>query len=196
MLVGTAGGSAHHDRMRRRIVDAAAAELAHGGGAELSLRSVARSVGVTVQSLYHYFDGRAALVDELADTAAGALAARIESALAAAGGAARQDRLLRAGVAYRDWAAANRSAFALLHGRCLPLGLRAADGGAGRLRDAMLSALPELPAEVPSLPAVQFWATVHAGVVAEHAARAHAPDVAVLLAAAARSAAACSPSGG
>jgi AcrR family transcriptional regulator len=51
---------------RAAILEAAARELARTGDAEsLTLRGVAREVGVATSSLYRYFDGLRALVDEV-----------------------------------------------------------------------------------------------------------------------------------
>src|SRR5690606_40089688 len=58
-------------RQRRRavatqeIVDAAERHIDQEGAAALSLRAVARSIGMTAQALYHYFPNRDALVTVL-----------------------------------------------------------------------------------------------------------------------------------
>lgn len=107
-------------RERRRaqtvaeIKDAALAELAATGVDGLSLRAVARSVGVSVQALYHYFDSRDALVTALVADAFDQLSSAVEAA--ATGPGTRRERLLAAGLAYRAWALANRSAFLLALG--------------------------------------------------------------------------------
>ena len=49
----------------REIKEAALAQLAEVGPGALSLRGVARAVGMTVQSLYHYFPSRDALLSRL-----------------------------------------------------------------------------------------------------------------------------------
>jgi AcrR family transcriptional regulator len=52
-------------RARREILDAAWAEMARDGVAALSVREVARSVGIRQQSLTYYFPTKQALLDAL-----------------------------------------------------------------------------------------------------------------------------------
>ena len=151
---GRRGGDPRGGSTFRRVLDAAAAELAVHGEAGFSLRSVARAAGVSVQSLYHYVDSRAALVDALAREAADALARAVDGAA----GAATADELLAAAGAFRRWAGEHAAAFALLHGRGLPVGPCGCTGAAGRLRAALLGA-PGGPGAEALVP---FWAVVYA----------------------------------
>src|SRR3954469_24004547 len=52
-------------RAEREILDAAWAEMAHQGVAAISVREVARSVGIRQQSLTYYFPTKQALLDAL-----------------------------------------------------------------------------------------------------------------------------------
>lgn len=52
---------------RGLVVDAAAAVADRAGLAGVSMRSVARELGVEAMSLYHHVEGKDALLDELAD---------------------------------------------------------------------------------------------------------------------------------
>ena len=110
------------ERRRAQTVDeikqAALRELAATGPEGLSLRAVARSVGVSVQALYHYFESRDALVTALISDAFDQLAVTVSTAA----GAARTDRerTVAAGLAYRGWALDHRSAFLLALGAPLP----------------------------------------------------------------------------
>ena len=136
-------------RERRRaqtvaeIKQAALAELAASGAEGLSLRAVARSVGVSVQALYHYFDSRDALITALVADAFDELSDAVADAAAAA--RSPHDRVLAAGLAYRAWAHEHRSAFLLALG--VPLHDYAApEGGptsaaARRLGEAFRTAL-------------------------------------------------------
>ena len=136
-------------RERRRaqtvaeIKQAALAELAATGPEGLSLRAVARSLGVSVQALYHYFDSREALITALVTDAFDELAGAVSDASSAAG--TPRDRILQAGLAYRAWALEHRSAFLLALG--VPLADYAApEGGptsaaARRLGEAFRTAL-------------------------------------------------------
>jgi AcrR family transcriptional regulator len=113
-------------RERRRaetvqeIKAAALEQLAEGGPGGLSLRGVARAVGMTVQSLYHYFDSRDELLTALVVDGHRALAAAVADAAAASRGRPQAERLWAASNAYRRWALANRPAFLLLYGTPVP----------------------------------------------------------------------------
>jgi AcrR family transcriptional regulator len=113
-------------RERRRaetvqeIKAAALEQLAEGGPGGLSLRAVARAVGMTVQSLYHYFDSRDALLTALVIDGHRALTAAVQEAVDASRGRPHAERLFAASNAYRRWALANRPAFLLLYGTPVP----------------------------------------------------------------------------
>ncbi|HDH03782.1 MAG TPA: TetR/AcrR family transcriptional regulator, partial [Actinobacteria bacterium] len=105
------------ERLREELVaeikNAARTRLNEAGAAELSLRGIARDVGMSPASLYTYFDGlddviTALIVDSFDDQAA---AIRV----AAAGARSVQTRLRRATVAYRDWAHKHPEEFRLLY---------------------------------------------------------------------------------
>ncbi|WP_399880982.1 TetR/AcrR family transcriptional regulator [Streptomyces sp. BBFR51] len=109
-------------RERRRaaaaqeIVDAAEEHISLHGPAALSLRAVARSLGMTVQALYHYFPNRDALVTALITKAYGDLS----DVLRAAAGTVVEDsstpRLVVVAEAYRGWGIAHPERFQLLYG--------------------------------------------------------------------------------
>lgn len=104
----------------REIKAAAIEQLAEGGPGGLSLRGVARAVGMTVQSIYHYFDSRDALLTALVIDGHRALAAAVRAAADATRGQPHAQRLFAATNAYRQWALANRPAFLLLYGTPVP----------------------------------------------------------------------------
>jgi AcrR family transcriptional regulator len=104
----------------QEIKAAALEQLAEGGPTGLSLRAVARAVGMTVQSLYHYFDSRDELLTALVIDGHRALAAAVVEAADATRGRPQTERLFAASNAYRRWALANRSAFLLLYGTPVP----------------------------------------------------------------------------
>jgi AcrR family transcriptional regulator len=108
-------------RARRReellasVRTAAMAELTRSGPTALSLRAVAREVGIAVSALYRYFPSRDDLLTELIVQAFNDQADEVESAARTADStpaAAIQAALM----AYRDWSLANPAAFALLYG--------------------------------------------------------------------------------
>lgn len=104
----------------REIKDAALRQIAEVGSGAMSLRGVARAVGMTVQSLYHYFDSRDALLTELVVDGHRELARTVEDVVVASRGRPHAERLFAASNAYRTWALANRSAFLLLYGTPVP----------------------------------------------------------------------------
>jgi AcrR family transcriptional regulator len=112
------------DRRRAETVQeikaAALEQLAEGGPSGLSLRAVSRAVGMTVQSLYHYFDSRDALLTALVIDGHRALAAAVQVAADTSRDKPHGQRLFAATNAYRQWALANRPAFLLLYGTPVP----------------------------------------------------------------------------
>ncbi|MFG2670142.1 TetR/AcrR family transcriptional regulator [Streptomyces sp. NPDC048445] len=115
----------------REILDAAEQHIAQSGPAALSLRAVARGLGMTVQALYHYFPSREALVTELIAKAYGDLADAVQAAVdtapddtasddTAPSGTAPDEpglpRLVIAAEGYRRWAVAHPERFQLLYG--------------------------------------------------------------------------------
>jgi AcrR family transcriptional regulator len=113
-------------RERRRgetvaeIKQAAMRELASSGPEGLSLRAVAREVGVSVQALYHYFDSRDALVTALVADAHNALADAVVAAAEGSAGGTPRERGLAVGMAYRAWALEHQGQFLLIYGVPLP----------------------------------------------------------------------------
>ncbi|SOD61840.1 transcriptional regulator, TetR family [Streptomyces zhaozhouensis] len=101
----------------REIVEAAERHITEHGPAALSLRAVARDLGMTVQALYHYFPSRDALVtalitrtyDDLADAVRAAVEAPPAEEPPLPG-------LVVAGEAYRRWAVAHPERFQLIYG--------------------------------------------------------------------------------
>ncbi|MBV1938560.1 TetR/AcrR family transcriptional regulator [Streptomyces sp. BV286] len=109
-------------RQRRRaaatqeILDAAERHIAENGPAALSLRAVARSLGMTVQALYHYFPSRDDLVTALIAKAYEALAEAVGAAVDAAEDGSPLERVVIAAEGYRQWALAHPGRFQLLYG--------------------------------------------------------------------------------
>ncbi|MGW7087348.1 TetR/AcrR family transcriptional regulator [Streptomyces sp. NPDC054871] len=112
-------------RERRRaaatqeILDAAELHITEHGPAALSLRAVARSLGMTVQALYHYFPSRDALVTALVTKAYDALADAVQAAIDTGADDAEDESLpglVIAAEGYRRWAIAHPEHFQLLYG--------------------------------------------------------------------------------
>jgi AcrR family transcriptional regulator len=110
-------------RERRRqdltaeIKAAARARLAADGLAALSLRAVARDIGMAVSALYRYFASRDELVTALLVDAYTAQAEAVEAAAAGA----EPVPALRAGLrAFREWSIAHPVEYGLMYGDPLP----------------------------------------------------------------------------
>ncbi len=104
------------------LLEAARARLATEGWAGLSLRAVARDLGVASSAVYRYVDSRDALLTLLVIEAYDAVGTACEEAEAAArtAGATPAATYLAVARAFRAWALANRSAFELVYGTPVP----------------------------------------------------------------------------
>ena len=100
------------------ITDAARRQLATVGAAALSLRAVARELGMVSSALYRYFPSRDDLLTRLIIDGYDALGAAAEAADDPA--AAPRERWLAVCGAVRDWARAHPHEYALLYGSPVP----------------------------------------------------------------------------
>ncbi|MGC5561647.1 TetR/AcrR family transcriptional regulator [Streptomyces sp. FR-108] len=100
----------------REILDAAERQITESGPAALSLRAVARSLGMTVQALYHYFPSRDELVTALITKAYVALGDAVQATLDATREDSPLERVVIAAEGYRQWAVDHPERFQLLYG--------------------------------------------------------------------------------
>ncbi|WP_217161535.1 TetR/AcrR family transcriptional regulator [Streptomyces sp. AC512_CC834] len=103
----------------KEILAAADDQIAENGPAALSLRAVARSLGMTVQALYHYFPSRDDLVTALVTKAHEALADAVQHAVDTApqdAGVGDVPRMVVAAESYRQWAVDHPELFQLIYG--------------------------------------------------------------------------------
>ena len=107
-------------QMRTEILDAARRELAKEGAAALSLRAVAREVGMVSSAIYRYFDNRDALLTALIIDAYDSLGAEVEVAEARVPRADLPGRWQAIAESVRSWALANPSLYALVYGSPVP----------------------------------------------------------------------------
>ena len=118
------------------IKEEAKRQLAATGADGLSLRAVARALGMVSSALYRYYPSRDELLTALIIDAYNALGEAAEQAIAlpagadAAGGAAARARWVAACYAIRDWARANPHEYALIYGSPVP-GYRAPQATVG-----------------------------------------------------------------
>jgi AcrR family transcriptional regulator len=110
------------DEVTSEILSAARAHLAREGAAALSLRSIARDLGMAPSALYRYFSSRDALLSALILGAYGSLADQAEHASEAAYG--QQDGALARWVAVpramRSWARGHPHEWGLIFGSPVP----------------------------------------------------------------------------
>ncbi|MFJ4095632.1 TetR/AcrR family transcriptional regulator [Kitasatospora sp. NPDC089913] len=106
--------------LTRAIKEAATRQLAETGAAALSLRAVARDLGLASSALYRYFPSRDALLTALIIDAFNAIGEAAESGAAAAAPAGPGGRWLAACRAVRAWALLHPHEFALVYGSPVP----------------------------------------------------------------------------
>jgi len=112
--------------MTAEILAVAGAHVARDGAAALSLRSIARDLGMAPSALYRYFDGRDALLSALILSAYEALADEAERAADEAegggknGAAGEAGRWLSVPRAIRRWALENPHLWGLIFGTPVP----------------------------------------------------------------------------
>ena len=150
----------------RDIKDAALGQLREVGAEDLSLRAIARDVGMSPAGLYRYFDGRDALLTSLIEEGFDDLADHLFTAISqpelvhaghgrpapavpevAAADAPPVERQLALARAYRAWGLAHPNEFGLLYGDPVR-GYSAPAGGVtvtanSRVSQAMLTPLVE-----------------------------------------------------
>jgi AcrR family transcriptional regulator len=106
--------------LTREIKEEARRQLAASGAQGLSLRSVARELGMVSSALYRYFRSRDELLTALIIDAYEALGAAAETASSALPAADTRGRWRAACTAIRDWALANPHEYALIYGSPVP----------------------------------------------------------------------------
>lgn len=125
-------GRGRRERLRAEttveIKDTALRLMASGGPDAITLRAIAREMGMTANAIYGYFATRDDLVTTLVDDVYSALADAVETAWANTPAADPADRILAWARAFRVWALANPEGFRLVYGDPVP-GYRAPEGG-------------------------------------------------------------------
>lgn len=104
----------------REILSAGREHLARDGAAGLSLRAVARDLGMASSAVYRYVPNRDALLTMLIIEAYDSLGEAVERAEAAVPRAHHRDRFLTVCHAVRTWALAHPHEYALIYGSPVP----------------------------------------------------------------------------
>src|SRR5450755_1622651 len=108
------------EEVTREIVDAARRQLATEGAPGLSLRAVARELGMVSSAVYRYVPSRDDLLTLLIIDGYDALGAAAESAERLMDRTDRAGRWLACCHAVRDWALSHPHEYALLYGSPVP----------------------------------------------------------------------------
>jgi AcrR family transcriptional regulator len=102
------------------IKTVARAQMRAEGTASVTLRAIAREMGMTPSALYRYFGSRDELVTALVTDAYDALAAAMEAAVAEVPAGRHAERVLAAFAAFRRWGLEQPTEFALIFGSPIP----------------------------------------------------------------------------
>jgi AcrR family transcriptional regulator len=146
-------------RLRDEIVDAAGELLERRGGeAAITLRAVARGVGISAPSIYPHFANREEILGAVLTRAADALLARLRAA--ARGAEDPVDRLRALARAYVAFAAEQPHRYRLLFERASP---PAAAAAFAILLDAVRASVAAGASAAPSPPAaaIELWVALH-----------------------------------
>ncbi len=172
------------ERARREltadILAAARRQLAESGAPALSLRAVARELGLASSALYRYFATRdellTALIVEAYDDAADA----VDAAAAPGPGRSLRDRFTAACLALRGWAVQHPHEYALVYGSPVPgyAGDERTTTAGSRAPLALVAVLEGLPAPAGSRPLAPDVAQGAARVIAAAGSRA-SPELVV-----------------
>ena len=106
--------------LTREIKEEARRQVAAAGAQRLSLRAVARELGMVSSALYRYFPSRDDLLTALIIDAYNALGDRAERAVAALPRADVRSRWRACCAAVRDWGLAHPHEYALIYGSPVP----------------------------------------------------------------------------
>lgn len=118
--------TAHGARARARlevteaIKEAARGQLAAEGAAKLSLRAVARELGMASSAMYRYFPSRDDLLTALIIDAYDSLGDAVDAAHEAVAGTAPTRRWIAVCEGARDWALGHPHEYALIYGSPVP----------------------------------------------------------------------------
>ncbi|MFJ9026534.1 TetR/AcrR family transcriptional regulator [Streptomyces sp. NPDC102259] len=127
-----AGTKGRRERLRAEttadIKKVALALMASGGPDAITLRAIAREMGMTANAIYGYFATRDDLVTTLINDVYTALADAVDAAWEAAPATDPAIRITAWATAFRTWALVNPQGFRLIYGDPVP-GYRAPEGG-------------------------------------------------------------------
>jgi AcrR family transcriptional regulator len=106
--------------LQEAIKDTAWKQIAESGAASISLRAIARELGITAPAIYNYYPSRDDLVTALIVDAFASLAEAQELSLTGLAENRRAVRLSALGLAYREWAVTYPQRYHLIFGTPIP----------------------------------------------------------------------------
>lgn len=153
----------HHGNLRAALIEAARAVMEETSSSDLSLRDLARRVGVSPMAAYRHFADKEALLRAVADGGFGELVRGMEAALAVGGDPLAQ--VLEMGRAYVAFARAHPAMFDLMFAAPVP-GLGASpDNGTkafGLLQGAVAACSPPgTSLDRVAAATIRLWSVVH-----------------------------------
>ncbi|MEU9115798.1 TetR/AcrR family transcriptional regulator [Streptomyces sp. NPDC048483] len=131
----------------REITAIALRQMAADGPGAISLRGIAREMGMTARALYSYFATRDDLITALISDISTSLADALEGARDAVPATDPGGRLLAWGQALREWALANPAGFRLIYGDPIPGYQPPAEGPAEQSARRICGGLNQLVAQ-------------------------------------------------
>ena len=154
----------HHGDLRAALIEEGLKRLKDGPAEGLSLREIARNVGVSATAVYRHFPDKAALLHALADVGGEQLADAFEAAMAAE--KPGKDAFDAMGRAYVHFALQNRSLFKLMMSPEIMTGVESDGRPRTRGMDMLTTALGELSggrmsSEEQNIRRLQAWSIVH-----------------------------------
>jgi AcrR family transcriptional regulator len=150
----------------REITEAARDIIVEGGLEALSMRAVAERVGTSATALYHYFDGKQALIERVGQSAFARFGEYMETAMRAHPEGS-MERVRALGQAYMSFALENQAHFRVIFSIQMPDPRKLEDlpggGGYHLLRQAVVEAMEAgtMRRGDPDLAALFLWSTVH-----------------------------------
>jgi AcrR family transcriptional regulator len=142
MVLDMSSSRTARDRVRaeltREITDIARSQLATEGAGGLSLRAIAREMGMVSSAIYRYFPSRDDLLTALIIDGYNAIGEAVENADAARPREDHAGRWLAVCHAVRDWALAHPHEYALLYGSPVPGYQAPADTVTPAIRDTLV----------------------------------------------------------
>jgi AcrR family transcriptional regulator len=109
-----------HTQLQEAIKESAWVQIAEAGAPALSLRAIARSLGITAPAIYNYFPDRDALVTALIVDAFTSLGQSQKEAIRELAPDDPITRVTALGLAYRDWAITYPQRYQLIFGTPIP----------------------------------------------------------------------------